>query len=95
MNASSPRSTNGSYTVPTGSSGWSDRSQASPSWPSSRNRFISLMPSSMCCPSGPSDHFSTGSSVHARRAAGLNTRTRLMNPARLVEVATSGAAVTR
>ena len=67
MNASSPRSTNGSYTVPTGSSGWPDRSQASPSCPSSRNRFISLMPSSMCCPSGPSAHFSTGSSVHDRR----------------------------
>src|SRR6202042_3942738 len=45
--------------------------------------------------SGPSDHFSAGSSLHERRAAGLNTPMRLMKPARLVEVATSGAAVTK
>src|SRR6202042_1299225 len=44
--------------------------------------------------SGPSDHFSAGSSLHERRAAGLKTPMRLMKPARLVEVATSGAAVT-
>ncbi len=95
MNASSPRSTNGSYTVPTGSSGCPDRSQDRPSCPSSRNRFISLMPSSMCCPCGPSAHFSTGSSLHERRAAGLNTPFLLMKPARFVDVATSGAVVTR
>ena len=53
------------------------------------------MPSSMWCPSGPSAHFSTVSSLHDRRASGLNTLVRLMKPARLVEVATSGAAVTR
>ena len=53
------------------------------------------MPSSMCCPCGPSDHLSTASSLHERRASGLNTPIRLMKPARLVEVATSGAAVTR
>ncbi len=53
------------------------------------------MPSSMCCPLGPSAHLSTGSSFHARRSTGLKTPVRLMKPARLVDVATSGAVVTR
>src|SRR6185437_16574642 len=40
-------------------------------------------------------HLSTGSSLQDRRVSALNTPIRLMNPARLVDVATSGAVVTR
>ena len=97
MSASSPRQTNGSYTVPTGSSIVSCSSDASPSWPSSRNRFISEMPSSMCWPSGPGAHRSgdDSSDSYTSSAVGANTPRLLIHPPRPVEIDTSGDVVTR
>ena len=53
------------------------------------------MPSSMCCPLGDWLQRSIGSSLHCRCSSGAKTPALLMQPPRLVEVATSGAVVTR
>ncbi len=53
------------------------------------------MPSSMCWPAGCSSQRSIRSAFQRRCSVGAKTPVLLMNPARLVEVATSGAVVTR
>src|SRR5438874_3061667 len=60
------------------------------------NRFISLMPSSMCCPLGSGSQRSSLGTAVAGACHGFSAHTpvRLTQPPRLVEIVTSGLAVT-
>ena len=89
---------NGSYSVPTGSRRSPNNSWARPAAPSSRNRFISAMPSSICWPWGEKCHFwALGMRWRWKISAissAANSARRFTQPPRLVETVTSGEVVT-
>ena len=88
---------NGSYTVPMGISRSPNSECESPAAPSSRNRFISAMPSSICWPSGEKLHFCADGIFSSRNvsatASRANSPRRFTQAPRFVETVTSGEVV--
>ena len=84
--------------MPTGRSRRPKSDVDSPAAPRARNRFISAIPSSRCCPSGPKTHFCVEGTRSARKVSGTSVRSksprRFTQGPRLVETVTSGDMVT-